>query len=1012
MAAPSWIQAVKNQANERLFLTGNQLLPEGLDAHAAIGTRVELTYTLVIEDVEGTTTIVLNPLRSNGVEAGWLMNDYEGQRRRLERTTNKFLATLRRLDTAGSNQRSDSVLGAAVGGLQARARIWAIVTDRAALTRNRRWNDLATRSSARVKEAKRLEQAQVLGVLTIDDAAVERRLRHDIMGQPEPLDPATGGSFRTAELTEPFDPEGRPNRAITAFDRSALDAYRTETRLSYLRAWGLRDKTVIDFDTEAMRLYHDVHTPLPVGETAYGHAWRLLGWSVRSPYPRTDPAVAEAGSVRTMPQHATFQSRLGSIFGSATVLAVMPVPNETGEALLYAKSATEQARQGWRTQAVDWKSVRVAVEYEMARLETRQRALAPPAFHWIELRMEPTETALGAPLRLGSSALAIGGGCVPADVASAVARAEAQARSTDWEVEWGTGGAPSGDAALLRELELAPSLASYAALGAFCEALVHALVRAGTRARLVDYLRNPVELAQRAMRRTAQVVGFAYGTDNADRRSALLSRRDPFFAALVDAPAVNSALHHLPPWLAKQREQEALMLASGAAVLPNTTDEMRVFWSALAQRYADAFASALKKLGARLTVHPVRLGSLALHTMWVRDNRLAQQLVTQLLPPKLPAWTTLASQLYEAAAAYGRVLWVLHGVRGGGGGDERMRRGELSLLLEVVAAHPIALQLPSDDLESQRLLQAPHVAASPGAYGEDAPPTHAGRFPVEDRMASVRVDQLSEVRADAAVESTDALAAQLERLQLPPGAGQSGRYHAPPSGSAASLPGDVQHAAAVEDLPVYGSAVEKVCARLSYGVGAALAAPAGALRLYSTEAAVEGRSRHPYLIERRDQAVVLHLARLSPLGAGGALDEVTDAPLPSDIPTLSRLSAQLLAEDERNWVSGDLRDRQRALMWNTERLLRALMLTSASEGGLYVQAPPGWTGEDLRALVGAMALAEAIRVRLFDSLPSLWLEGDQAPVRALCQELLASLAERVGVMPLREVALVLALRLR
>jgi hypothetical protein len=59
-----------------------------------------------------------------------------------------------------------------------------------------------------------------------------------------------------------------------------------------------------------------------------------------------------------------------------------------------------------------------------------------------------------------------------------------------------------------------------------------------------------------------------------------------------------------------------------------------------------------------------------------------------------------------------------------------------------------------------------------------------------------------------------------------------------------------------------------------------------------------------------------------------------------------------------------------------------------------------------------MALAEAIRVRLFDSLPSLWLEGDQAPVRALCQELLASLAERVGVMPLREVALVLALRLR
>ena len=249
MAAPSWIQAVKNQANERLFLTGNQLLPEGLDAHAAIGTRVELTYTLVIEDVEGTTTIVLNPLRSNGVEAGWLMNDYEGQRRRLERTTNKFLATLRRLDTAGSNQRSDSVLGAAVGGLQARARIWAIVTDRAALTRNRRWNDLATRSSARVKEAKRLEQAQVLGVLTIDDAAVERRLRHDIMGQPEPLDPATGGSFRTAELTEPFDPEGRPNRAITAFDRSALDAYRTETRLSYLRAWGLRDKTVIDFVT-------------------------------------------------------------------------------------------------------------------------------------------------------------------------------------------------------------------------------------------------------------------------------------------------------------------------------------------------------------------------------------------------------------------------------------------------------------------------------------------------------------------------------------------------------------------------------------------------------------------------------------------------------------------------------------------------------------------------------------------------------------------------------------------
>ena len=1000
-------------------LTGNRLITTGLDPHEALETRVEYTYSIeIVDDAtlvptgEPRTRIVLDPLRANGVDAGWLMNDYGRLRADLEGVVEKLLNHIDKLpDAVSSNGKVADTTDDALKKGSKSVRAWAYITEGSGWYRDRRWEDLRRRNSKRVDIGERERRAKIYGVIAFDKELLRRRLRIEILGQKEKRKEGTDDAIAIRRRKEFLDENTGLLATINAEDAAVAYAeYEATQRNAFLTSRGLPAGAAtvptdnafwgnIDESSPAFWRHRDTHMPIPTSEFVYAHPWRLLGWDVPAPDDelRPDPP----GCVRRLPQYAVFERRLTASFGNTSVLGVVPVPLDANDSRRRAKRSVDAARRAWQLASADWQGIAFTVEPRDVLDELKSTS---PVFHWVELRMRPDgalDCSSGAHELRVRTPLRVGGGVVPAPVAAAIYHVDNTPSSGRWEVEWATGAAPTGDAALLGALKLRPTHTSLMAVAAFCEALVYALVRAGATSRLVDYMRSTVGRAQDVAARAAAVIDLAYGSSA--QRTGFLSRRDSFFECLVDLPAVREVLHHLTPWATAQTELERRVIG-GEAI----TEEI---WTPVLQRQASEFGAALRSLSRTLSVQPVRLASVALQSMWIRDNRVAQELAVKALPPSVAPWTALHAQLEEAVGCYGRVLAIVS--RGRGGAAAPMCWAELSAFLECVAWHPVVLQADRATLQTRDLLTKRWV--QPVVKGGDY--TRLGRLSetvVSERMGAVRTDRLVDVRTEPATDASDpdSLLDRLGELYVVDRGLTSARYHVPPCGTAAALPGDVAHVAAVEDAVVYGKALADAIAAVWTPTLQNDESEASPRIEHAPMVSTDGASRHPYLMEVSGggETVVLHLARMPPLD-GSLRDECGDGPPPATAQELLTRVEKLMRSDEQRTVPGALRERARALLWNTERLVRASMALTvhlgANEAVARVVVPLEWEDDQAsrRGVAVAVVLAQALCYASFASRVTLRMAGDQEGVRDAATRLVEP---ALYAAPLREVCVAIA----
>ena len=1006
--------------NEKWYVTGNRLVSSGVDPREATKNRVEYTYTLEVEDADGQITrVAMDPLRSNGVDAGWIMNDYDGLRDRLRDARNRLINAIDINNPTDIDTRVDGLTMDAV--YRTGQRVWATITRDAVWSQNRRWQDLRRRTRV-VSEAQRRNDATIYGALVFDPEALARRLDNEILGRED----ARTDNWRNFELTRAIaDNSGISPEVATGIDQADYDLYRQEHQVAYLQSVGLDDATPVgDFDWPMLR-HCDLFMPILTGtsgEVVFTHPWRMLGWRV--PAPRFDLPGPRSGSVRRLPQYAILDSKLTAPFGVTSVMSVTSVPSDSVDSRREAKGAVDSARKAWAIAGADWKEVHFTVEPTLDAVDSQGRT--PPAFHWIELKMrDVTPPQRQAEVALSESVLSVGGGCVPHRIAADIYRAEYTPQSSEWQVAWATGDSPTGDAALLRALGLDTTLVALSAVAAFCETLVHTLLRAGSNSRLVDYMRAIVPRAQHVAKVTAAVVDLAYCQRSGSFSKTLLSRRDPFFACLVDTASVRACLHHMASWVLSQNAIEAAYLARPG--VPFTDAEFRGLWTPIAQQESCAFSSAMKKLSKSLAVHPVRLTSIALQSMWIRDHKLVQELVVKTMPPSITAWTVLDVQMRAAGECYGRMLQMLTLLRAPG----PMTRAEFSALLECLAWHPIVMQVNRRDQRPLQMLLHQWVPpAKEPSFHDRVPMTTKA---VRDHMAALRTDRLLEVRDKAPNPTTAELATMLDEIHLVNQPRVRRRYHTPPSGLTESLPGDVIHTAEVEDLVVYGDALNHAYVGVWTEGLDDWQPPASAIVISHVGSVQNGKSRHSYLIDAQGRSVYLHFARM-PDRPASLNSNVDTGGLPIELFALlercepvdpARVGAMAT---EANWVSGSLRERSRALMWNTERLLKASMLLFDSKqpgdvvaGAQMIQmaainTPLEWSPDDRRCIAAAMVLAEAIRVSSFASGVVLRMQGPQVELTDVMQRFFLPLraggvGARLQAAPLREICIGLAMML-
>jgi len=162
------------------------------------------------------------------------------------------------------------------------------------------------------------------------------------------------------------------------------------------------------------------------------------------------------------------------------------------------------------------------------------------------------------------------------------------------------------------------------------------------------------------------------------------------------------------------------------------------------------------------------------------------------------------------------------------------------------------------------------------------------------------------------------------------------------------------------------------------------------------------------------------LARIPPLGAR-ALGAPSDGPeLPIGLLELQR-RLQLREERGEESPSWALRERYRALLWNTDRLVQLTLLLTLHEPDrptpvCAVAVPMGWSVAAASALAASVALAAAqlrysypvsatLSLELPPDIPAAAVRAALAPLRRAAE------AERIGrsrAMPMAEIGLVAA----
>ena len=594
-------------------LTGNVLSRRGLDPRAIAETRVEVSYEVEIEAYATAagpdggiqrSTLVLEPVRSNALDAGYLLQDMEGQLARLRRAVEIMREKLQAMSTYGLNWLHGRLLvhDTGKGSLFRKLnKVWFVDTFFAA-QRSQQWRQLDENS-----RVNRLRNTP----LVFDPKQFEKRMM-DIVGREAAPMPSFRRFHALKELASRYK-YGKRLTALRQLHRQSLGV----TRAAYEAG----------DPANTRNFWRWVHHNLPV--LGPGEEERLHAFIVPPEVPAwapTPPAL-----VRRLPNLGAVAQSLASTFGRTSLLKTLDL--EDDDALVdrkHAKYAVDAAKRCWRITTEAYLQLRWTVE------------LAPPtapdypmAFHFVECYDAPATLVL-PDRHIAGADVATDVLCLASGLTRPLLYAEARYESDGldeqrWARRAAAGSARHGDAGLLREFGIPVSRESIAALEAFATLLVHRVVEHNAAFSRMDVVQSAVTEARDAARSVADIATLLY--DNAQRES-LVSRDDLFFACLPSTNYARLALSRLDVWMGAQRRR--ISAAAGAFDRE---------WPHTARVAVRRFASALRSV-ANADVTPTRMPMLPLQSLWFSINPTIERLGTA---------AGVDAQLRAAVTAFRRV---------------------------------------------------------------------------------------------------------------------------------------------------------------------------------------------------------------------------------------------------------------------------------------------------------------------------------------------------------------------
>lgn len=984
----SWFTALKSRRswavffNSQQLITGNFLNPRGLDPLVLRQTRLDLVYDLEIESYgpDGavrTKRVQFEPLLANALDAGYLLQNLEGQMERLKRAVQNVKSKLASMRAYGYNWLhgrllvSDTTKQGLFGGLN---QFWPTGTVLDPQLREQ-WARLTTEQrSAKLKNTP----------LTIDLTGLGERLGR-LVGEVAVPNPA---ARRKANLGKVLGGGGLVYRRrlgrLFELHRLSLgvgegDYFRGNPKET-LNFWRWVQHQVPILGPGQDERLHAFIVPLPVA------AW-----------------VSQAPAlVQRLPQLGLAAQWLSSTFGRTSLLVVKPLSYDDPHSdRALAKAAVDAARNCWRDTTEDYQRLQWSVE-----AESPGPVRYPLPFHYVECYDElPAEDADAyaalRPVRRADAAVDVL--CMHAAGPEGLLHLERRNRMGGRSDEaWGrkaaAGGARHGDGAIAMAYGLEPTRESLAALDAFAAILVHRIVAHNTTLTRLDLVQTAVAEAQRAASEVAGIAQMLYG--GKARRSCLVSRDDWFFECLPNTNYARLALSPIGEWMAAQRN-----MAVGAA------GDFRNEWPAPARESIDAFASALRSV-ANSKVSPTALGPMALQSLWFALNPTVERLLSKRGGNERASGVQL--QIRAAATAYRRVRVAL-------AESGPVREASVAALSCVLASRPVTFTSVAVEARMLAALTATEARSNPLPQPRE-PRAHLEALRV--RCGVLRIDlPLKEGDEPALLRAGETTALDLARRMSGLALDNTAVYLVPPGAlwQQRATPMDMAHSSAWEDAPVWLEALhESALALVLIDAGATRLYPPARSRAVSITGDTAGTS-HPQILRRSSEGVwVLALTRVPSLDEELAAPPTDGAELPRGLLDMQeRLhSREQAGRDSPTW---SLRERYRALMWNADRLMQLALLLTLHEPDrptttTLLQVPEDWDRAAVSALAASAALASAALRYSYPVTATIALAmpegvGTGAVREALGPLVLATSAaatEGVAAMPLSEIALVTA----
>lgn len=916
----------------------NILDATGLDAQFVSGTRVEYAVQIVVEEPNGSELVYeFESLRANAVDAGFVMLDVPGQLRRLRKAAD---------DVRGKLGDKDGWLASL---------LFLVDADRVD----------ANAFSERLDRLVGVVKAQS-GAGGVDDEIT------NAINNPGILATIIGGKLTDEKYQARLGMLQRRYAAAMGVELTTTDAATGIT--------GTELKTSSGF-------WRWVEHNLPIFGLRLGYE-ALSAFSVDKPDRDWADRRVRPALVRRLPGIGIDSSR-----GRATLLRVLPVPDETFSERAGAKRAVEAARECWRRTTELYRRIHWTVE------ATGGFGEPSTAFHFLQCYAAADADAVDGLPRLRRAETSTDVLCLSVRPPDSIDAEEALANqfvsaADAWALRAAAGTRRAGDAAVLRDFGLTETRESMAALEAYAAIVAHRATAHAARLTRADLVWSCVREAQDVARAVAAMAETLYGATT--KQQALLSREDLAFACLPHGDDTRCALARVGVWQQAQRAQQTRR---------ETLSEFHREWPMVHRQSVTLFARALRAL-ASSRLPPTAIPVTALQCLWYSDNPV----VERLLIDEPVATDGFELQLGAAMASFQRVrgllrdaTWAAH-----------------AALASAVGARPVALVAWQPEHDRARVQRALQSGATRDAL-VTPDPADADPTLLLVRCAALRIDTVADARDEPVSnkESVDALADRLGAIAVSGVA----RYVVPSGATLhAATTQDLGNASALEDTPVWSASVVRAIDRL---VAWPTPATAETLVVEAAEAVVEGRARHPHLIEGSATGWRLRLHAMPALPAPVDADTEAEAgPLPTTVyDALVAMEARgdrTRALPSRTWT---LQARLRSLVWNVDRVVQLLLLLQAERwtdraGGapphapyapVQLVAPDDWTVAQRGALAVALAVGHAIAHQQYGVLWRVDLQSGGADVGgALAAARRAFASEDTPVAaPLCEVALAL-----